>query len=220
MKLDARKPLLVLTGAWNPAIFTPGWVALHICGYPEGTNVSFRIIGSVPDGKQIVYIDERGVGYCADSSRLEIYLNKISKPTLEHAADFVSRVSTVLPHTPAGDFGVNFQFVQEQILEEISDKLSVNDNIDHFFRVVATEVVSRIAHRTSQLNFKRQLSDAGVIFDFNYHHSSTRITELERLSADYMFELFMESCETLRKLYDITLDGQLAHEFNNPRSTH
>ena len=36
VKLDLRRPSIVLTGAWNPAIFQAGWILRFLFQVPDG----------------------------------------------------------------------------------------------------------------------------------------------------------------------------------------
>src|SRR5262245_12078056 len=93
-------------------------------------------------------------GAAAGDAMLELYSNKFNETGFRNTAKFVANVSERLPHTPVGDFGVNFQFVEDDITPEIADKLKVNDNVDHFFEIAASEITSRIAYKPlCQLNF-------------------------------------------------------------------
>ena len=189
---------------------------MHIYDYPEDTNVSFRVVGSIPDGKQIVYVADYDVGYYADNTRLELYLNIIEDKGFDNVANFIAKVIERLPHTPVGDFGVNFQFAEDEVTPELADKLTLNDNIDHFFKVVASEFTSKITYGPScQLNFKRLLSSSGMIFDFNFHHLSNRIDGLRILTGKYIPDLLEESRNTLKRMYGLVESDQIAHAFNN-----
>src|SRR5947209_1353127 len=113
MRLDARRALIVLTGAWNPAVLNPGWIALHLFKKEENTNIQVRLVQNIPADRQIIFIDKSDIGYYADNSRVEFYLNNYIDDSLDRLADVVKELLIKLPHTPLGGFGINIAFIEE-----------------------------------------------------------------------------------------------------------
>src|SRR5689334_7743223 len=130
MKLDARKPVVVLLGAWNPAIFHPAWVAINILDIKQGSNFQAQMLQIFPEEKTIIFLAGSPVGYFVDNTRCELYIKNYSDENLKLLGNFIEKIVSVLRHTPFSDFGVNFQFIEESPETEIIDKLTSNDHID------------------------------------------------------------------------------------------
>ena len=63
MNLDLRKPTIVVTGAWNPAILELGWIARYLFDVPENAQVRAHTIVTGVGTKQlkeVTYIN--GIG--------------------------------------------------------------------------------------------------------------------------------------------------------------
>jgi hypothetical protein len=215
MRLDARKPLVVLTGAWNPAIFNPGWVGLHLLGRPEGQTVNVRLVQTLPDVKQVLYVADSDIGYYTDSTRVEFYSNSYDTGALAAVTQMVARLLEALPHTPFGDFGVNFNFVEDSPSTPLLDKLQSKDGLDGFYRIATQEFLARILYGDKcQLNLKRVATASAVAFEFNYHHSLTNVADLMVITTGYLETLLKDSKEKLQQIYDGVGDEIISHDFS------
>lgn len=213
MQLDTRRPVLVLLGAWNPAVFSPQWTATHLYGISDGSEITLSILNLQPDNKTITYV-QHDVGYYVDNSRFEIYANSFADQSLKKVGDIARTLLTTLPHTPLGDFGINFHFHESDPPTALLDKLTSNDAIDSHFRILAQEFTARILYKEKcQLNFKRVTTGANVIFDFNYHHSVQDVNDFSIISGDYLQSLLNASKSSIKNLYDIDNCDELQHGF-------
>lgn len=215
MRLDARRPVVVLTGAWNPAIFNPGWVGLHLLGIPKGQTVTVRIVQSMPDMKQVTYVADSNIGYYADFTRVEFYSNSYETEGIRSLAQTIARLLETLPHTPFGHFGINFLFIEENPSTALLDKFQSADRIDEFYRIATQEFLARIIYGDKcQLNLKRTVNENTATFDFNYHHTLTNPSDLSMITTEYLKTLLTDSKEKLRQIYDIAGDEIILHDFS------
>ncbi len=213
MKIDVRKPTIVMLGAWNPAVFHPGWMGLNIFGIPAGTQIRLRVLKNMSDGKEIVFIEGTGVGYYVDNSRFEIYPDRSMVANLETIGGVVQKIVELLPHTPFGDIGVNFLFFEDEPDVDLLDKLTSNDRLDNYFDIIAEEIISHIREDAScQLNFKRVSSADQVQFDFNYHHSVSSLESIHAINPARIRLLFDKSKNHIRNIYHVEGDEEVWHQ--------
>jgi hypothetical protein len=169
MKLDTRRPILVLLGAWNPAIFRPEWVAAQLLGVPEGQQITVRTLVEVKEQKQLFYIGD--LGYYVSQQRFEVYSQRYDDVGLRAAANFVAKVCEILPHTPLGNFGINSRFFDRDPPDRLYEMISTNDHLDERYRIISQQISTKFAHSQDvELNFKRVTSEQEIVFDFNFHH--------------------------------------------------
>lgn len=213
MKIELRRPQIVLAGAWNPAIFQPGWIARHLHQVPKGTEVRGQQIISPPIN--VVYIN--GIGISASPDRVEIYSNEDCQAALDLAEQVAIRILTTLPHTPINALGVNYHFVVDDPDDELLDKLKIKDGIYQHYKILGENLVSTIEiDQDSVLNFSRQPTSEMVEFDFNYHYGNISSDNAESILHGVLTNNITKSLEILKKLYDIEkYDGALKHDFNN-----
>lgn len=221
MKLDLRRPSIVLLGAWNPAILQPGWIANYLREIPEGKDIAAQEAFFVVDGlsRSILYIDD--VGITANNQRVDIFLNSFGDNEIHWAEKYVSNLVTTLKHTPLGAYGINFSFVEEDAQDELLDMLKTKDKIEQHFKILNQSLTSAIEiDANTILNFSRKPSEESVIFEFNFHHNQIEKDNIaEQINGKIKGEL-EKAKEILNILYGIDMVdyGYLSHEFNKEKS--
>ncbi len=166
MDLDLRRPTVVITGQWNPAIFDPNWTAKHLLGMPIGTDL---LVTQVFAGNKITnYFGQVGISVL--DSRVEIYLNKFDAENQAKLEKLVVNVAAMLPHTPVQALGVNFYFSEPDVSATLVDMLKTHEQLESRFEVSAQSIVSVVKTEGAELNLRRDLSGQSLAFDFNYHH--------------------------------------------------
>lgn len=212
MKLDLRQPLIVMSGAWNPAVLQPGWILRHLYAVPDNETHDLQLVLSSDTRKQAAYF--RDVGISASTSRVEIFLNSLSPEAIQLGEAIGARILEKLPHTPFGALGINFQFTAEQVPPGLADRLATPDHLDEQFSIAMSEAISRIRLSTDlQLNFTRRLSDSGAVLDFNFHHLVPTTAAAMPLLRDAIARYRRQSHEIMRTFYDMREAGLINHEF-------
>lgn len=210
MKLNLRRPTLVLTGYWNPAIFQPPWVAVTLLGVPPGKEVNF--VEVVEAGKVAHYFGD--IGICVPPGRLELYSNVASDQKWEEIEQFAIKVLETLPHTPLQGLGINFQFQEENPEPEVVDKLWTHEDLETRFEVAGTVVRSALKFEDYDLNFSREVSVAGFAADFNFHHADVGLEKLKALIPGSVKDRYERAKKILLDVYGIeTESAVLAHDF-------
>ena len=220
MNIDLRKPTLVLTGAWNPAIFQLGWIAKFLFEIPEEKQIRANSVltGTGPtDAKEIVYIDN--IGLSVSSGRVEIYVNSLSEDDFGQAEQLVSRIVDVLPHTPVNALGVNFNFSEPEPSDDLQDKLTTKDDIHKKFKILGQELrVSLDIFEGCTLNLNRVMLNVEAVLDFNYHFENI-VSQGVTKTADHVIKrCFDDAQQIMSGVYN--LDEQIkpiAHQFIVPK---
>lgn len=219
ISLDLRRPLFVFLGAWNRAIFSPNWIALHLFGYPEGEEVAAREVVETVEAKKMsvqkkaIYFES--VGIVATNSRIEIFVNDLEPQTIEKAEHAALSMIQTLPHTPLGPFGVNFAFFERDADIDLLDLLTANDKVDSHYEVVSQEFTTGIRIDDNVVcNLRRSVTGSDVTFDFNFHHQEfSRDQAAEWISAS-TDKFLGQSRKILETLYGLSGDDVVKHEFS------
>lgn len=205
MKLDLRLPTIVVTGAWNPKIFSPQWISKHLFGYDEGVNVNIEQIVVATDNQQpttITYIDH--VGLRASESRVELFMDQLEADNFTLLERVAKNTISILQHTPLGALGVNFNFIEEEPEDDLIDKLKSPDGLERKFAIKAQSFKATIGLEEHQdLNLSREISDGLVKINFNYHFSPLRLDIADGILDDCVSNSLVKTREYLDQLYGL-----------------
>jgi hypothetical protein len=163
-RLDPAGCPVVVTGAWNIAIFAPPWVRRHLLK-PDAPLVAQ--IGFFP----------ASVGFTAGDVQLSITSQDLratptddTRSALSSAEDLVVTVLKKLPETPIGVVGVNFAFTFDAPTPAVEARLADAADWKAFGRPVArvyTRVVS--VNDAERINVSLQELDGTFRLEFNHH---------------------------------------------------
>jgi hypothetical protein len=109
MRSELDKTSVVLSGAWNHAIFSPAWVAAKVLGQPGAAlNV---VVSFLATGGTIVEISPLGkASLRLLPGRLDIRPLDPSAEALADIERIAIEVAKALPETPLAAIGVNFGY--------------------------------------------------------------------------------------------------------------
>jgi hypothetical protein len=200
MNLDIQRPTLVITGQWNPAIFDPSWVARHLFGLTAGTEMS---VTQVWTGNKITnYFG--ALGLAVSNSRVEIFLNEFEPENQATSESLLTKVATVLPHTPVQAMGVNFHFLESDVSAELVDKLKTHEQIETRFEVSGQSIISVIKMEGAELNLRRDLLGQNLEIDFNFHYPlPTGLADVPTLAQGCIGRLYEGAKKILVDVYDL-----------------
>ena len=117
MELDLRRPTLVVTGQWNPAIFDPSWIAKNLLGLASGTEMS---VTQVLVGNKITNY-YGSIGISVSELRVELFLNEFNEENQARLEKLLLDIAATLPHTPVQAMGVNFHFLESDVGADLVD---------------------------------------------------------------------------------------------------
>lgn len=205
MKLDLRLPTLVLSGAWNPEIFTPPWMLKHLYGYEEGVEVKAvqaLVASDNEPPKKITYIDQ--IGISVTKGRLDLFANVFEQADMTRLESVAKKVVSTLLHTPMGALGVNFSFTEEDPSGELADKLKSPDGLEGEFEIKSQSFTAKIGLDESvDLNLTRAVSAESIKFNFNYHCFPLNPGNADQLIDGCVNARYEKTKELMLKLYEL-----------------
>jgi hypothetical protein len=216
MKLDLRRPTLVLAGAWNPAIFGPAWIARHVFGMPGGVEFTVSAVQMVADGESRLAFYINDVGFSVSPNRLEMFAVGVGGAAFDAVESATAKVIELLPHTPISAYGINFRFIEELPSSDLLEKIRVHDELERRFDV-ATETIASVINLEPkvQLNLQRQRDGASLIFNFNFHHSGVQMDNfIQSIRGEIQVRLG-EALTIMRDIYGLSGYEVLLHEFDS-----
>jgi len=168
---DLRTPTLVVSGAWNPAIFQPGWIASNLLGVPKGEKIQVAECARPDEDGQLKIISFFGdMGVSSSRQRLEVFLNSDADGIAAKGEDLVVKVLEVLPHTPIQALGINFLFVEEDPSGELIDKLKTMEGLEARYQIKQQNYASTLfIDENTDFNFFRTINEGDVRFSLNFH---------------------------------------------------
>lgn len=170
---------IVSVGQWNPAIFSPTWVAqnlLHVetletelAVGPAATNVRYRTATLI-----LLPLQER----------LIVGVRNLEEASLVQAETVSRTALQLLSHTPVRAVGINFGFIENDPSPERLRTFDLHDSgtlSDGGYVVRATEITREIAIESAILKLKMTYSENSVKFHFNYTHQVASAHEAAEL---------------------------------------
>jgi hypothetical protein len=229
MKLELRKPTVVLLGAWNPAIFQATWLLRHGFGQPEGTQARVDFVqaqeiqmtlGAAVTAKitDATYFQSVGIG--VTSERLEIYINENTAEVRSRAESVLQQLVSTLSHTPLANVGINFRLILEEQDVDLGELLETGEQLDELLPVLLTRYESSLElNNDCTLNILRSVSPEGSSLDLNFHHRPFRLPEFPEQIPGIIERCAAHAHRLFGGLYRVpTLEAFeiLKHEFERP----
>ena len=173
---------LVISGAWNPAILQPNWLAKEAFGVPNGQSLNVKMqFSSIPMEAPRFAIE--GIMFSPRMDRLEIARDEsipedISFSDIEAKA---IKILNALSHTPVVAFGENFQYIFEEPPEELLTVFAINDDLDSRLKEAAelsgVQIVKTMKLSDCILNISRSYENGRVLMEFNFHYQVSTAEE-------------------------------------------
>ena len=217
MQLDlAAAPTLVLTGAWNPSIFSPAWLARYLFGYGEGQEAQIAqllaVQGETP--RQTLYL--RNIGFHAEQTRVELFANSIDSAYLSRLEGVLLKLIETLPHTPMGSLGVNFRFYENAAADSILAKLDTLENLSDHYKIISSHYRTTLSFdEHSQCLVERSTSNDDLRVDFNYHFEKfADVKEKSTVVSGIVQSRLRHALHFMNTIYDLDGYETMQHEFS------
>lgn len=216
VSLDLRSPVVVAVGYWNQAILNqPGWIAEHILGIPQGTEIETQeIVSPGPSGSLRRIFMLGPIGISCNQQRLEFYLPRNGTPESVH--DAIARLSDMLPHTPVSAVGVNFSYTIEEDVTALVSKFETEDTLDAFGVLKSSERSDTLQLAENEavditslgcplplLTLQRKTDFKSVSFNVNFHQD---LTSMKSLGTWALRSPIVHYQQTLRSLLSSVYD--------------
>lgn len=213
LTLNLRAPLIVVAGAFNPAIFTPQWVATNVFDVPVGAEMSVLEVIMQPDPQSVLqlrFID--GVALNALPNRLELYSVDGSDTAFEAVESALIKILELLPHTPIGAIGCNLLWDDTDPSSEILDLFDSAEGLEGIFAVEARHYRVAIDLDDKKLNLDRLNVGSEVQYRFNYHRPFKGIDSCLATVKGMIAEEIAHSTQIMRERY--SYEGHLVLSFD------
>jgi len=215
MKLFHEETSLVLAGAWNPAILTPGWVLQHgLNKVLDGTN---RYQTYLPTGLGLVFDTPRYVledlTFSVRPDSLIIVPKSEAPESLASVEAAAARMLDQLRHTPMGGVGHNFEFREQnpqpgQLDVFTRSRQDLADEMPEGWEPTTAAINSSFTNtaKTIVINLQRVLEGGVIIVKVNFHHAVTSVEQAISVlrgenGYSHMTQNFELSCNLLTSLY-------------------
>jgi len=158
---------IVMVGQWNPAIFSPDWVARNLVH--EDSIETQIAVG--PIARNVRY-QTTNLLVIPQQDRLIIGCRNVEAATLIEMERCARTALELLSHTPINAVGINFGFIENDPSAEILRTFDLADTGilgDAGYQVGATDITREIEIAPNLvLKLRMQLKDGRVHFHFNF----------------------------------------------------
>lgn len=168
LQLDLRRPLIIITGIFNPAIFNPSWVARHLFDIPAGETVNVAVADGIGASGLIAFLN--AVGISVNQSRMELFAQAATEEGLEAVEKIALKILQVLPHSPYGALGVNSGYVDDDPGENVISLFSTREKLEEAFSVDERTQSVKLTEENGHRNIERSLSETRFSIAFNRHY--------------------------------------------------
>jgi hypothetical protein len=202
LALDIRGPVIVVAGAFNPAIFSQSWVATNVFGIPEGAEMSVLEVLVQIDPQSLLQLRFfEGVAINVGPGRVELYAANGEPETFSAVETALRKVLELLPHTPIQAIGCNFRWVDSDPSPEVTDLFDSPEGLEGGFQIQARQFSAQIMHDNGILNFSRASMNNEVHFNFNYHRAVTNVADCDALVQGMISQDLGHSRGMMESLY-------------------
>lgn len=176
---------VVLVGAWNRAILTPGGIATRLFKLPDGDPVEVL----VPiEGLEPPKVSHDGLTVVASSSRLIVEVKTPGFDSIEKARTIACSALSSLPDTPVTAAGFNIRYrgpSEDTSFPEIT-RSQIAIFSDCGYEISSNGLLLQLKFGQGVINVKGVIdADGMLILELNFHKDSKQASELiEWLSTD------------------------------------
>jgi len=171
VKLNLDRCSVVLAGAWNPAIFSPPWVAKRLFSSTE------MEVGLAFGDMLVLRFGTKDVELVVTSSSVQLRPRRVEQGVFDVVEDVAVRLLETLRETPVRAFGINFGYDVEREgkpLKELVDlqrgRPARTTRISRSFEIGSES--GRRGERAVMNVVLADPTDGALHLDFNEHHDA------------------------------------------------
>jgi hypothetical protein len=202
--VPSRCPL-VIAGAWNRAIFTPGFVSKHLFPGPDEPSAQM----SVGLGDAVLRFSGGRFSLGVQSDRLVWWPAGTETENLAAVEQSAASLLDLLPLTPVTAVGFNYGFNVADPPQLLASVLNLPDadQLAETGGIRAVSIKRSLDLRERQLNAVISREGGGpVMIDLNFHRDVTNAAEARKCLDGSMLTLKEFSLDWLRKLYGLEVE--------------
>lgn len=199
---------VVVTGNWNPGIFSPTWVGQQLLN-AEQIEAEATLSNQALAGLRL--LSENAI-VIPRPDRLVIGARRPTDEALALIEAATARALEILEHTPVTGLGINFGYREENPSEELLHIFDVSDRrgiADFGGELRRTEISREIGLEDGVLNFRVSLQDAHVEAHANFHHQIGNAREASQLLNGLVVQRRDSLLRLLSDVYGLELDEEV-----------
>jgi hypothetical protein len=202
---------VVVVGNWNPAIFSPNWVAQHLLN----VTVIETQLSAGPQVSGLKYQSPTLV-VIPHSERLIIGVRNVTDAALIEMETATQTALRLLSHTPVQGVGINFGFLETDPTAELIQTFDLRDSgtlAENQLPVRRTTIIREIDLPPAVLKLNITSAEAQVGFRFNYSYSITSAIHAADLLSGKVLECRNKTNDILSTVFELEFQ---AEEVNQP----
>lgn len=172
---------IILTGYWNRAIFTPGWVIGRLT---QSQQVDLDIQIESPELPIRILFDN--LVLTVTPSRLQINIGRCESRLLQSAYRVAKGVLSELIHTPVSAVDISFRFNCNDPVGKLLDAFDIRDLsalADHGLVVERTVIRRGLIMSNETINLTLEFQNGKVAIGFNFYTPTDNASEaIKRLN--------------------------------------
>lgn len=203
MKFSKEFSTLVIVGQWNNAIFSPEWVSKFLL--PD-TKLNIEIPINVNGSLRFSTEELR---FFILEGKLNLAIIKQDDSTYTKISDLAYSLVNYLPHTPVSAFGINFQFISNEV-DKIDPLFSFSDETiisESGFNNINSQIRRSLKKGNYILNLAITKQENNYTFDLNFHFDIKTLAEFkDKFELEDLIKYKDESLKLLNDLYKIEIE--------------
>lgn len=205
----------VLTGQWNPHIFTVDWVAKNLLDSEESDDIQIQLGVSRGLPSHVRLISEHLVVVPAQE-RIQFHPRQPSSDHLIVLERTAMKTLAILSHTPVTGYGINFHFTEGPDAQYDRSLFNAPD-YSRLLSMKLEPVQRRIIRRVRVdddflLNMTlNALEEGGLDIDLNFHCAVAPDTDMKAFSAEMIGKTvpyYDQALEILKNVYKLNLEPE------------
>jgi hypothetical protein len=196
---------VVMVGQWNPAIFSPEWVARKILN----TETIETELAVGPTTTNVRYSTDKLL-VIPQQDRLIIASRNTEEVSLLEMESRSRTVLQLLSHTPIRALGINFGFIESNPPVEMVRTFDLSDSgalSDAGSIVKATTLIREIEIPAAILKLKMRLSGGAIHFHFNFTHPVASAQEAGDILNGKVIEYRNSAVRMLDRVFNLQTEG-------------
>jgi hypothetical protein len=201
---------ILIVGAWNPAIFTPEWTKKHLA-----EDQTKEVLWAMPMQMQMhmaprLTVD--GVNVYPSLQSLMIDVGDFDKNAFQKSTQVLSKIASLLPHTPVVAVGINFKFEVSKVdAAALNSLFSFEDagkiSFDQFKMIDSGIRRSFMLVDGTVLNLSINSNVDAYRCEFNFHVQASDLASIgEKITNQAVTDFYNEAKLFLEKTYEIEVN--------------
>lgn len=194
---------IVIVGNWNKYILSPDWIAKNVF-MAEKIQVEFSMNYDLPPR----YTHEN-IRIVTDNDKVIFYALDHSDDALSKIEIMIKKLLGILVHTPVRAFGINFSYLEETHVADLSDLFLIGDNtkISDNKAVISNYTINRaLDYKDSNFSFSMGYNLKDINFSFNFHYNVTKTEDIVSQIGGLSLKNKKISIDFIKNIYDIELE--------------